>query len=195
MVVQAVLPLPLVLVLLVVLLAVIIPAAKVEQVVLAAAQVALAGYGLDIGGDFLKKTLAEWIDLFEQKTNLAIMHKQETISKCTFDDEKGFAVFMLQGDTVHIDKICGDGNYWRDFIEDYAKKNKAIKLKSASVRNIRAVLRAFRFKLSHEKHTEGERIMYCKDKKGRNVEVKYIGKAKNGEDCFELVQYLYGGDN
>lgn len=136
--------------------------------------------------------LTQWITQFEEKTGLQIM-SDELLKQCVYDEEKGFAVFELQEDCVYIKFICGDGNYWRQKAEEFAKQNKKKKLKAVSVRNINAILKTFGFK----KIRESQDVISCIDSHYRKVTAKILpNKLEDGRSVYEITQFLYryGGD-
>lgn len=104
----------------------------------------------------MNKTLEEWIERYENKTNE--WFERDERFELFYLPEKGFVEIMDTGKMVWVNQLCGDFNFWRDFIERLTQKLGYSHAGTLCIRNIKAYLRMAGFIPYKVEETEqGER--------------------------------------
>lgn len=139
------------------------------------------------------KSLREWFKIYEEKTQ----DKAEIL--------KGFQLFYLptrgfmmikpivtnEGGVLYVDKVCGDGKFWRDHAELMAQALGFYAIITVCNRNIDSYLKNFGAEILVVKEINKEKRYLCQDCIGRKVLVTYKGKDRALQDEYFVTQYLH----
>lgn len=91
-------------------------------------------------------TLYKWLKLYQAKTGE--YPNGWPGSEFVFDEERGFCVFIQDGDVLVIGEVCGDGRFWFSYLIDKARELGCNKLRFWTKRNPAAFARKFGFVLT-----------------------------------------------
>ena len=127
------------------------------------------------------RTLEEWADLYEKKTG----EKLDRTKRPTFYfPDKGFGVFVADGDMIIIREVCGDAVFWRQIGEVLALERGFHKIGTIFVRkNIKAYLRGIGVVITKEEVMEDNQIRYY-------FEDKHTKKAGRASPTIDGTKYI-----
>lgn len=136
------------------------------------------------------KPLREWLKIYEEKTN----DKAELLNgfQLFYLPTRGFMMIkaLPNGSILYIDKVCGDGKFWRDHAELMAHSLRFDHILTVCNREIRSYIRDFGGEILLEQNINGEKRFLCQDNIGRKVLATFRGKDKNGNDEYYVTQYI-----
>lgn len=118
---------------------------------------------------------------------------------------KGFQLFYLPnrgfmmvkplvnetGGILYIDKVCGDGKFWRDHAELMANAIGFQAIITVCNRNIESYLRDFGADILVVQEINKQKRFLCQDSIGRKVVATYRGQDKFLQDEYWVTQYLH----
>jgi len=128
------------------------------------------------------RTLEEWADLYEKKTG----EKLDRTKRPTFYfPDKGFGVFVTDGDMIILREICGDGIFWRQIGEVLALERGFHKLGTicTRVKNIKAYFRGIGADITKEEVMEDNQIRYY-------LEDKHTKKTGRASPSIDGTKYI-----
>ena len=119
------------------------------------------------------KTLQEWQEIYEKKAHEKF--ELEAGFHLFYLPNRGFACLSMDREqgVLIISQVCGDGEFWLDFITLEAESQQLPRFLCYTERNIKAFLRTF--KITGFK--DGYDIQTCRDKNGKKV---IVAKHGNG---------------
>ena len=128
-----------------------------------------------------KRTLEEWIQLYERKTKLPYEPTDKRMLRFYFPD-KGFAEIGATPDMVIVGQLSGDGLFWKKVAEIMAMERGIHNLGCFFVRNVEPYLKFFNVEIDKtEDLGDGIKRYFGKFKdSGKKVLVSPQGKMKNG---------------
>ena len=111
----------------------------------------------------MKKTLEEWIKIYEKKTGTEF--KADPRAKLQFNPEKGFAEFGVYEDMVIVGQCCGDAKYWKEIAEYLASQLDLKHLGTWCCRKIEPYIKLFNVEIEFtEDAGEGLKRYHCRIK-------------------------------
>lgn len=127
------------------------------------------------------KTLEEWIELYEKKTNLKYEEPDKRTIRFFFPD-RGFAEIGAAKDMVVIGQMSGDGVFWKQVAEVLAMERGITHLGSWLVRNPETYLKLFGVEIENvEEAVPDMKRYYGKFKDtGKKVLITPEGRMTNG---------------
>lgn len=127
------------------------------------------------------KSLREWIQVYESKTNDTFeIPKGFTL---VYLAERGFASMMpdLEGKIMIVWQTCGDGQFWRDYGELKGLEYGCECIATICTRPIKPYIRAFGWAILKEYCKDGRYRFLCQDSAGRKVIVTHKRDATGDE--------------
>ncbi|MBQ7631075.1 MAG: hypothetical protein IJS81_12835 [Selenomonadaceae bacterium] len=127
------------------------------------------------------KTLEEWIELYEKKTNLKYEDPAPRTIRFYFPD-KGFAEIGVAKDMVVIGQTSGDGIFWKQVAEVLAREHGITHLGTWLVREPEPYLKFFGVEIEKvEEKEKGMKRYFGKFKDtGKKALITPQGTMKNG---------------
>lgn len=89
-----------------------------------------------------KKTKAEWLDWYKQRTgceDLELFPDEHIF----FHPEHGFVTFFVDKDILELHHMCGDGKQWQKILTQIMKDYGLTKLRAFTRRNPKAWIRKY----------------------------------------------------
>lgn len=142
------------------------------------------------------KSLAEWVDKYEEKTN------DPFVTPKGFDlywlPERGFAQYRFVDGIMVVYQICGDIHFWYDLAKLLCLSKGGHAVSTVCILPILPYLRLLKFRIVKQEEVDGHFRFYCRDEAGRKVIVTYKATSEDGTDSYFLTCYvteLYKEDN
>ena len=128
-----------------------------------------------------RRTLEEWIKIYEQKTGLEYEIPDPRTIRFFFPD-RGFAEIGIVKGMVIIGQMSGDGIFWKQVAEVLANERKINHVGALLVRNVESYIKFFGVEVeSVEEKEKGFKRYHGKFKDtGKKVLLTPQGKIKNG---------------
>ena len=68
-----------------------------------------------------EKPLEEWIDLYNRKNPWDVFERDDRYA-LLYRPDKGFCEVLLTPEVVGIGQVCGDGTFWKNSIDEVARR-------------------------------------------------------------------------
>lgn len=130
----------------------------------------------------MKKTLEEWIEIYEKKAQVKYEPPDARVQRFYFAD-KGFAEIGASKNMVIIHQMSGDGKFWKHVAEIMAMERGINHLGTWCIRNIEPYIRLFEVEIVEtEDLGDGLKRYHGKFKDtGKSATFTPNFKAKNGK--------------
>ena len=127
------------------------------------------------------KTLEEWIELYEKKTNLKYEEPDGRLKRFFFPD-RGFAEIGATPNMIFIKQVSGDGLFWKQVAEVLAMASGITHLGTWIVRDPESYRELFNVEIEKVEEAEPEMKRYYGKFKdtGKNVLATAQGRMANG---------------
>lgn len=128
-----------------------------------------------------KKTLDEWIALYEKKTG--VVFKPEPRCKMAYFPDRGFAEFGAYKGMIIIYQLCGDAKFWKQVAEVLAMEHGFNHLGTWCIRDIEPYIKFFDAEIERvEELPDGLKRYHCRFKDtGKPVTCSPRYYLKNGK--------------
>lgn len=137
------------------------------------------------------KSLKEWIEIYEKKTN----DKAELPEgyRLLYLAERGFASIKpdVEGKMMLIYQVCGDAKFWRDHIELITCNAGFDCVASICTRHVEPYIRCFGWEILEREEINGQFRYWCQDSIGRLAILTYKHTdAETGEPVYWVTHYF-----
>ncbi len=136
------------------------------------------------------KTLAEWIILYESKTNDKVELPKGF--QLYFLPERGFCQYKVDIDNkmLIVYQLCGDAKFWRDVGELICLVNKLDSISTICTRNILAYIRFWGWKIKQQFDVNNQKRFICEDTQGRKIIITHKHIDGNGDVAYWVTHYI-----
>lgn len=134
-----------------------------------------------------KKTLDEWIKLYEEKTGVPF--RPEPRCRLIYFPDRGFAEFAAANNMIIIHQLCGDAKFWKQVAEVLAIEHDLTHLGTWCIREIEPYIRFFNAEIERvEELPDGLKRYHCRFKDtGKPVTCSPRFKREDGKITYMVT--------
>lgn len=131
-------------------------------------------------------TLEHYIKKYEQQSKEKF--KPHAGCKLLFLPNRGFCEIYISKDMAMVHQLCGDGKFWKDYIDCLCTMIGIGQAGTICTRNIKAYIRLFGFKIYYtETLSDGTNKYYISNETGKKGQCSPAWIEKDGKICFYVT--------